>query len=550
MSSANDSSSVSDKKENDESISLESNHVKEQDDGDFSSFESPYDESCNGNNDDENRTQLSPEHFRLAGRTPLLTLFYLGIGPILAQLTGGLKGIIGSIWVSQALGEKALAAISTVGVYDGISRSFGFFLSASCSSKISQLYGMKKEREASQIIVDMCRITVIFGIILPLILGLTIRPLAKWLGAKEDVQDLCYEYMLPINIGTFSTILFIALGGSLQGEGRSMFFSILNIISLVINMAVLDPILLLAIKTGIWGAAFAQAISEAIPGFLLFGLYFSKKFGVKPELSMFLNKFSPHTLPSLKVGLSQLIGNLSQMIPSIIIRKLMALAFGEYFNDGMASFNTIIRIMIFVNSVVLGLTMGFLPAGAYAYAARNYRRWFQLAFHSIWISFVWGTFTAILTWVIPRELSLIFASGEGYLKVCTPMLKYSNALGFIVGGRFCCMAFLQSFQMGILSTFMSLLSNFVSIIVFVYVLYLTNKNDGVRLVWCFQISSAFGLVLGIVFLARPFILLYRGMKEQERNEQQDESEEIHQKDECDKTEISQQQSDTMKDDEI
>lgn len=463
-------------------------------------------------------TKSSLEHYRLAGRDPLPTIFYLSSGPILAQFTGSLKGIIGSIWVSKALGEKGLTAISTIGVYDGISRSFGFFLSSAGSSKISQLYGEHKEEETGQLVVDLIRISIIIGIIVPLILGLTTVPLSKWLGADDEICKLCKDYMLPINIGTFTTVLFIALGGCLQGEGRSLFFSVLNVISLVINMCVLDPIFLLAIKTGIWGASFAQALAEALPGILILYLYFIDKFGVKPKWKMFIQKFSPHTLPSLRVGLSQLFANLSQIVPSIVVRKLMGLAFGSNFNDAMAAFNTVVRFFILTNSVIIAITMGFIPSGSYAYAAKNFKRWFSLAFHTLWLSFIWGSFTAILTWAIPRPLSRMFASGKGYLDVCEPMLKYSNALGFIICGRFCGVAYLQSLQLGILSTVLSIISHFLSIIGFAFLMYYTDKNDGVRIIWCYSLAHALGLVLSIIFLISPIKKLYKQMKLQKEEE--------------------------------
>ena len=460
----------------------------------------------------------SLEHYRLAGRHPLPTILYLSSGPCLAQFTGSLKGIIGSIWVSKAIGEKGLSAISTIGVYDGISRSFGFFLSSAGSAKISQLYGEKKEDEACQVIVDLIRISVLIGIIVPLILGLTTIPLSEWLGADDEICKLCKEYMLPINIGTFTTVLFITLGGCLQGEGRSIFFSILNVISLVVNMCVLDPIFLLACKTGIWGASFAQALAEAIPGVVIFVLYFLDKFGIKPKWKMFIQKFSPHTLPALKVGLSQLFANLSQIVPSIIVRKLMGLAFKDGFNDAMAAFNTVVRFFILTNSVIIAITMGFIPCASYAFAAKNYRRWFYLAIHSLWLSFIWGSFTAILTWAVPRPLSRMFASGKGYLDVCEPMLKYSNALGFIIGGRFCGVAFLQSIQLGIRSAILSLVSHFLSIIGFAFLLYYTDKNDGVRIIWCYSMAHALGIILSIFCLIGPLKQMYKEMKVQDEEQ--------------------------------
>ena len=280
-------------------------------------------------------------------------------------------------------------------------------------------------------------------------------------------------------------------------------------------MCVFDPILLLALKTGIWGASFAQAFAEAIPGIIIFFRYFMKKFGVKPQWKMFIQKFSPHTLPSLRVGLSQLFANLSQIVPSIVVRKLMGLAFGgDGFNDAMAAFNTVVRFFILTNCVIIAITMGFIPSGSYAYAAKNYKRWFSLAFHTLWMSFIWGSFTAILTWTIPRQLSRMFASGKGYLDVCEPMLKYSNALGFIICGRFCGVAYLQSFQLGLYSMVLSLISHFLSIIAFAFLLYYTDKSDGVRIIWCYSMAHALGLVLGVLFLIAPIKKCYKLMKEQ------------------------------------
>lgn len=472
-------------------------------------------ENSNNNNSKE---KSSVNNYRLGGRKPLATILYLSSGPILAQFTGSLKGIIGSIWVSKSIGEKGLATISTIGVFDGISRSFGFFLSSAASAKISQLYGKHQEEEAAQLVVDLVRVAAIMGVVIPLILGLSTIPLARWLGADDEISQMSKEYMLPINVGTFTTCAFIALGGCLQGEGRSLFFSICNVFSLVVNMCVLDPIFLLALKTGIWGASLAQALSEAIPGIVIFTLYFMGKFGVKPKWKMFISKFSPHTFPSLKVGLSQLFANLSQIVPSIVVRKLMGMSFKENYNDAMAAFNTVVRFFVLTNSVIIAVTMGFIPSGSYAFAAKRYRRWFKLAFHSLWISFIWGSFTAILTWTIPRHLARMFASGKGYLDVCEPMLKYSNALGFIICGRFCCVAYLQSFQLGIYSMILSLISHFLSIIGFAFLLYFTNKNDGVRIIWCYSMAHALGLVLGVCFLIWPIKKCYKLLKNEDADD--------------------------------
>lgn len=475
--------------------------------------------------DSEPEVKESLEHYRLSGRKPLITILYLSVGPILAQVTGALKGIISTVWVSTALGEIAVTAISTIGVYDGLSRSFGFFLSSAGSSKISQLYGQHREDEASQVVVDIMRLSLIFGIIVPSILGPTVRPLSVWLGASENVVEQCHEYMLPINILTFSTIMFISLGGCLQGEGRSMFFSVLNVVTLIFNMCVLDPLLLLAFHSGIWGASMGQAFSEFIPGCILFVMYFMGSFGVKPKLSQFIKPFSPHIIPSLKVGVSQLILNISQMVPSILVRKFIGMASGEEgFNDAMAGYNTLVRFMILTNSVIIAFTLGYVPAASYSYAAQDYKRWFRLSMHCTWLTFIWGSFTSILTWSIPRQLSMMFGKSEGYLNASEEQLRIGNALGFVVFGRFCGVAMLQTMQMGGSASVLSLLSHFLSIIVFSCVLYYTDTKDGNRVLWCYSLSYAFGLFAPIIPLWKPVKKMIETIKHGDQHHSEDDFE--------------------------
>lgn len=463
--------------------------------------------------------KMNLEHYRLAGMTPLKTIGYLSSGPIIAQVAGALKGIISTIWISSALGEIALAAISTIGVFDSISRSFGFFMSSSGSSKISQLYGQHRESEASQVVVDLIRVAIIMGIIVPAILSPVSKPLAKWLGASDQVAELCYTYMLPINIMTFSTILFIGLGGCLQGEGRSMFFSILNMSALVVNVVVLDPMFLLGFKTGIWGASFGQAFAEFVPFVIIFVMYFTGKFAVKPKFSQFFKPFSEHTLPSLNVGVSQLVVNLSSLIPAILVRKFMGLSYPpEKFDDAMSGYNTFIRFVTLASSVLIAMTMGYLPAASYAYACKDLKRWLWLTFHCSWISFIWGTFVSILTLTIPRQLSSLFGKSKGYLDESSNILFIGNACGSIAFARYCGIACLQSLQKGKVASILSFLSLFVSIIGFACMLYFTDKHNGDRILWCYGLSYSFGFVANIFVLSNPFSKIIKAIKPGNEND--------------------------------
>jgi Na+-driven multidrug efflux pump len=205
------------------------------------------------------------EHWRLGGRPRLKTIMALSIGPLMAQATTGVYGIVDTIWVSKAIGEIGMTAISTYSAFDGLARSFGFFLSAAAASQISALFGLNEGNEAAQVMADLIRVCLCFGVLIPGVFLPLTKPLARWIGAGDEVVRIGWDYMLPLLVCSVTTCMFMCAGGCLQGEGRSFLFAMMNLISTVLNGVILNPLLMLAIKLGIRGCAFATIISEIIP---------------------------------------------------------------------------------------------------------------------------------------------------------------------------------------------------------------------------------------------------------------------------------------------
>jgi Na+-driven multidrug efflux pump len=113
--------------------------------------------------------QDTAKHERLAGKSPLQTFLTLSFGPLMSQISGSLYGSINSIWISRALGEIALTSIAAANSFDNIGRAFGYLLSVASSSKISALFALGEDAEALQVICDLLRTALIFGIIIPAI---------------------------------------------------------------------------------------------------------------------------------------------------------------------------------------------------------------------------------------------------------------------------------------------------------------------------------------------------------------------------------------------
>jgi Na+-driven multidrug efflux pump len=123
-------------------------------------------------------------------------------------------------------------------------------------------------------------------------------------------------------------------------------------------------------------------------------LYFRGKFGVKPDWRGLLKRFSPHTMPAIRVGLSQLVMNLARSVPSIFLRKFMGMCAenndAATFDDAVMGFNGVIRIFGLTDGFRLAISMGMLPAVSYANAARRVEKVFSLIWHACWVDAVFG----------------------------------------------------------------------------------------------------------------------------------------------------------------
>lgn len=470
--------------------------------------------------------------YRLSGMPALKTLCFLSIGPILNQLSSAAEGIIQTVWVNKAMGKNGITAMSSYMPFENICRAFGLTAACSGSNAVGGFIATNKfdKEEGSQVICDLLRVCIIIGIITPAVLCPTVKLAVRWFGASEEIVDLGYEYILPILSCTFITCFYLAFTGFLVGEGRTLFYACMTIATSLLNVLFFCPLFLLAFKTGIVGAGISTVLSQGLATIVVAIFYFTGCFTVKPEFNQFFKKFSPLTKGALKACLSQGIANLSLSIPGILIRKLVGKIAekNELYNNSIAGFHAVTRWALLVHRVIIGFITGYLPAASYALNGKKYKRYLYLTLHVNWLSFAWGSLTAILTFTIPRQIAMIFSKDPGYLEWATKMLKRSNSGAFFAFAQYTVGNMLRSLGMGLMAAIMGTLVHIVGMIGFILLLYYTNKNDAVRLMYAYPLSALFGLVVGAAFIAYPYIKIFREMKEKDNELSQDKDQNQHQ----------------------
>lgn len=440
------------------------------------------------------------EQVRLGAHKPLPTLLQQSAGPIASQVVTSLGGIANSFWVSKSIGAEGLTAMGVVSLLEAVNNAFAQYMSTCVAARISYLFGQKRNDECAQVFVDIIRISWIFSTCLPFIIIPSVKPMSKWFGASESIQDLGLQFMIPMVGLTFLFEMYLVCCGLLQACGLSWIYGVVQTVSLVLNMCLFDPLFLLGFHMPIWGASLAWIISVTIPLIFLLILIFRGKFEVKPTLSMFCKKFSPEASHALRVGFSTLIENLSANLPDIIIQKYLgesANAIGQY-NEILSVWNVLLRLFYFIVCVCIGLVQGLLPSASYAFGANRLRRVRNLAFHTFWIGTVW--LTIIEAVVLPNSalVASIWLNEEKFKDWARLLFPNSMYTMILYMFRYTSVTVLQAVGEILPATILSILILLIPIPVFSTIMFFACDKDPVKLVQAFLWNDIWGAVICIL----------------------------------------------------
>lgn len=437
-------------------------------------------------------------------RGELATLLLLSIGPFVSQTSNSTFGLVNTLWLGNAVSDIATSALATSTTIDSLSTSCGYFYMICATSQISSLFGAKKGHLAAQVLCDLLRLTVISGILLPAILFPVAKPLMRWFGAKEDVVSLGFSYLLPIVSCATLTSIYLLLCGCLQAEGRIVWFSCVQIVAMVLNACVFNPLFLLGLKVGIIGSGLSIVLSQGLPAIVLLIMFFMGKFTVKPTLKGLISKPIPETKQALKTGTAALVSAVSATLPSIFFQKFIGAGCEseEVFNVMMSMYNAYNRIYQFVVAVYLALTSGFLPSTSYAYAGKRYGRVLKLLGHLFWLVTVVAIVVEILMFSLPDEIAGLFSSKPLFKerwKACMPKYWATN---FACSWQYVATIFLQSIQWSASAFIVSFVTQILMWPAFSCLFYFTKKDDEVRLFY-----AVMGNDLASIAFALPFVIM-------------------------------------------
>ncbi len=277
--------------------------------------------------------------------------------------------LVDTIYVGRFIGSLGIGAITVVMPITFLISSIGMAIGVGGASIISRALGSNNKEKALKTFGNQINLTLHLAIFFVVLGFIFEKGILTAFGGRGDILPYALEYFRIILYGVPFLAFAMMANNVIRAQGRPKIAMYTMIVPAIINI-ILDPILIIGLKMGMAGAAWATTISYIGSAGYAFIFFIVGKTEIKMtpkyfllDLKLDLEIFSISAITLARQG------SISLLI-LVLNHSLFAYA-GE---DGIAIYGIVNRVMMFALFPVIGIAQGFLPIAGYNYGANNAER--------------------------------------------------------------------------------------------------------------------------------------------------------------------------------
>lgn len=194
---------------------------------------------------------------------------------LMGMLFQQVYSLVDTIIVGRFLGVSALAAVGATGSINFLIVGFCQGICNGFALPVAQRFGAKDYDGLRKYVGNSAVLSIIFGGAITLITVITCRPILELMQTPADIIDLSYHYIVVIFAGIPAIMLYNILSAYLRSLGDSITPVIFLVLSAGLNIG-LDLLFIVTFHWGVFGAAFATVLSQAVSGILCLILIIKK----------------------------------------------------------------------------------------------------------------------------------------------------------------------------------------------------------------------------------------------------------------------------------
>ena len=347
---------------------------------------------------------------------------------IIMMIFTSIYGVVDGLFVSNLAGKTPFAAVNLIWPYIMGLSVVGFMVGSGGTALISRSLGEGKKERANREFSLLVYVTMAVGLAFTVFGLVTMRPVARLLGAEGELLDIAVRYgsivmsaQMPFMLQTTFQTFFITAEKPKLGL-------VVTVLAGLTNM-VLDALFIAAFRWGVEGAALATALSQVVGGIVPL-LYFAR-----PNSSLLrLTKTNMDWRVLWKTctnGSSELMTNLSMSLVNALYNLQLLRLAGE---NGVAAYGVIMYANFIFVAIFVGYAIGSAPVVGYHFGAGNTGELKNLFRKSLHLMTLCGIVMLVLGVGLAGPLSRIFVGYDAELLSLTTRGFRLYSLSFLLMG--------------------------------------------------------------------------------------------------------------------
>lgn len=342
------------------------------------------------------------EKYKMMMDTPINRLIpRLAVPTIISMLITSIYNMADTFFVSQ-LSTSASGAVGVNFSLMAMIQAIGFTLGMGSGNYMSRMLGARESEKAQRACSVSVYTALLFGLMLAVFGILNIDDLVMALGATKTIAPYAKDYGKYILLAApYMTVSFV-FNNHLRSQGNAM-LSMIGITAGGILNVILDPLLIFNLEMGISGAAVATIVSQFISFLILLVLVIRSENVLKPYLRFFTVKWWVYK-EILSAGLPTL-GRQGLASAASVLLNVAASGFGD---AAVAAMSIVTRIMMFINSALIGFGQGFQPVCGFTFGAKRYDRVLEAYYFCQRVAFVFLLVMGVVMFSISTPIMRLF----------------------------------------------------------------------------------------------------------------------------------------------
>ncbi len=299
--------------------------------------------------------------------SPAKLLLKCALPAALSMVFSGLYSIADGIFVGRCIGSDALSAVNLVMPLIVIAFSLAELIATGSSVQLATLLGQKEHDRANRTFSVCIKVIVGISFLIGLAFFFLCKPMLVMMGADGNALQYSIKYIRVYAVFAPLIIVFFAVDNYLRICGKQNYSMILNILTAVLNI-VLDFLLIVVLRKGIWAAALASCISISTGTVMAFYPF------VRNRMKL---KFVAGDIPFKQFvqlaanGSSEFFGSIAGSVFSFVLNIVLLSVGGA---TAVAAMSVVMYVESLVASMLFGMVDSIQPAISYCNGAGLHKR--------------------------------------------------------------------------------------------------------------------------------------------------------------------------------